>query len=140
VVVPAFKLGVVAQHNVLHLLCNIVRVLFKLSEVRDVKQALEWVRLNFFLRSERGFCLRGVRLDLTFLKGRTLWSQGDDSLDHAILLKWTIIGSSILKGEEAAPMLKVLMPVTFILAAIGVVESTLAVSQSVTPVANVSVS
>jgi len=52
VVVPSFKFGVVAKHDILHLLCNVTRVLFKLREVRDVKQALEWVWLNFFLCSK----------------------------------------------------------------------------------------
>jgi hypothetical protein len=51
-VVPSFKFGVVAKHDILHLLCNVTRVLFKLREVRDVKQALEWVWLNFFLCSK----------------------------------------------------------------------------------------
>jgi hypothetical protein len=61
-------------------------------------------------------------------------------VNHSVLFKWAIVFCTIFKGEYTVAMLEILMPISLILAPIGIVEGSLAMAQTVLPVAHVTVS
>lgn len=66
--------------------------------------------------------------------------DGDVSFEHSVVLEGPNVLRAIFESEDAATMLEVFFPFSFILAAVGVIESTLAMSLAKHPVADVPVS
>jgi hypothetical protein len=67
------------------------------------------------------------------------WYSLNVSIHHAIILKWSLIRGTVFKGENTVPILEIVSPHAFVLAAIRIVESTLAVSESKAPISNVTI-
>jgi len=59
-----------------------------------------------------------MRLDLTLLGRRGHRSDCDDTVDHAIFLKGSIVLCSILKGEKTVTLFEILEPVALVLASV----------------------
>lgn len=116
--IPCFKLRVVAKHDILYFFSNLLGILFKFSEVGDVKKAFERVLFDLFFSGEGGLSFWGMRLNLTLLWWRTFRSDCDDSFDHAIFFEGTVVSSAILKSEQTMPLFEIFEPVTFILTAV----------------------
>ena len=64
----------------------------------------------------------------------------DIPFEHSVVLKRTVVLSTIFESKDAATMFEVFLPFSFVFTAVGVIESTFAMSLTEHPVANVSVS
>lgn len=138
--VPALHFTVVAQHNVLNLLFNLLRILFIFDQIADVQDSLVGVGLDLLASGDACPSLGAVLLSLTFLGGdRRGRSHVDNSVDHTIFFEGALVGRSILKSEDAEALLVVLRPVALILATVRVVERTLSVAQAIGPVTDIAV-
>lgn len=138
--IPALHLTVVAKHDVLDLLFNVLRIRLVLSQIANVKDSLVRVRLNFLASGHAGSRLGTMWVSLALFGGNgRCGSFVDDTVYHAILLEGTLIGRAIFKGKDTKTLFEVLSPVTFILASVRVVESSLTMTEPIRPVTDVAV-
>lgn len=63
----------------------------------------------------------------------------NNSVHHAIFFKRTAILCTVFEGENTVSMLEVLRPISFILASVGVIERAFSMSETLLPVADISV-
>ena len=138
--VPALHLTVVAKHDVLDLLFNVLRICLVLGQIANFEDSLVRVRLNFLASGHAGSRLGTVWVSLALFGGNgRCGSFVDDPVYHAVLLEGTLIGRAIFKGKDTVTLFEVLSPVTFILASVRVVECSLAMAEPIRPVTDVAV-
>jgi hypothetical protein len=81
-----------------------------------------------------------MRLSLPFL-WRGAWRPHlNDSVDHSIFFKGSVVLSAIFKGKNAMALLEVFDPVALVLTAVRVVKCAFAVPKPIVPVANIPIS
>ena len=150
--VPVLELTVVAEQDVLALFFSLIGVLLEVDQVLNVDQLAEGILLNLLLGLVGSARFRRLGRVLAILAllvfglllllggiGLLELRFGDLAIDHAIFLKTAFILSTIFESKEALAVLEVLVPVTLVLATVGIVERTLAVAEAIGPVAHVAI-
>jgi len=77
---------------------------------------------------------------MRLLRGVLSLLDWDISFEHSVVLEWTNVLSTIFESEDTATMFEVFFPFSFVFTAVRVIESTLTMSLTEHPVADVPVS
>ena len=146
--VPVLKIGIVSQKNVLTVFLNLLGVLLKVYQIRQINQLLERILFNLLLCSLWCFSFWWIRFFFFILLSPFFlflrWGSGLCLIDlpvyHSVLEEWSIILGSIFESEHTMTVLEVLMPISLIFTAIWVIEGTFSMTKPIEPVTDISVS